>query len=147
MDEIEKNLYLGDLGSLKECKSFGIDIIVTTLHFKPTLPTNIDTEIQHIYFPALDEDDFEISKYFNEFICIIETNANKKILVHCYSGMSRSATLIASYFVYKFVMKKKLKKSSVENVIKYIKKKRQCVSPNVGFINQLETFRKCLIKS
>lgn len=142
MSKIENNLYLGDFGSVKQCKLLDIDLVITIMEFKPTLPD----DIEHIYFFALDEDDFDISKYFNEFIKIIEENSGKKIFVHCYSGASRSATLVASYLVHTFIKNKKLKKSSVEYVLKYMKKKRSVVDPNDGFIKQLEDFRTNLLK-
>ena len=37
MSKIEENLYLGDLGSLRQCEMLNIDIVVTILEFKPKI--------------------------------------------------------------------------------------------------------------
>lgn len=153
MSKIEENLYLGDIRSLQLCENLNIDIVISILESKPNI-NKVYPKIQHIYFNAEDEETFNISIYFDEFIKIIESNNGKNILVHCYSGVSRSASLIASYLIYKRVKKSFkngkfnnsiLKTSTVEKVLHTLKNKRPCVDPNDGFIKHLELFRtKCI---
>jgi len=148
MSKIEENLYLGDLRSLQQCNNLNIDIVVTILNFKPKI-NDVYPSITHIYFNAEDDDDFNISVYFDEFIKIMEENKNKNILVHCYAGASRSASLVASWMIHNSIKKatslKKLDKVTVAHTLMIMKKKRQCVDPNDGFVRQLENFRiKCI---
>lgn len=156
MSKITENLYLGDLGSLQQCDKLEIDVVVTILEFKPKMH-KICPPTQHIYFNAEDDDDFNISIYFDEFIKIMEENKDKKILVHCYAGVSRSASLVASWIIYDLITtiknshkserikNKMIERTTVEHTLKLMKKKRPRVDPNNGFIKQLEIFRtKCI---
>jgi len=60
----------------------------------------------------------------------LKKNPNKKILFHCYAGVSRSSTLAIA-------MIHKLTKMSLEDVYKLAISKRPQVQPNTGFINAL----------
>lgn len=144
MSKINDFLYLGDYGDLSKCQTLNVDTIVTILHFKPTIPP----EFNHVYFNAEDDDDFEINKYFDEFIKIVETNEHdsKITFVHCYSGVSRSATLILAYLINKNASKNLSKRCTVKSVLASLRKKRPCVDPNNGFLSQLETYSDTKIK-
>jgi protein tyrosine phosphatase len=58
-------------------------------------------------------------------------NENKNILIHCYAGVSRSASVTAAFLFY--ILKKENSKNIkisnkdlLHNIINYIRKKRQC---------------------
>jgi protein-tyrosine phosphatase len=57
------------------------------------------------------------------------------VLVHCYAGVSRSASIVIAYFMHKH-------KLSLLDAMKLVKSKRSCISPNVGFLLQLKEFEK-----
>ena len=57
---------------------------------------------------------------------------SKNILVHCFMGMSRSATLVIAYIMAR-------EKQSVKKTLDQVRKKRY-VKPNMGFYKQLELF-------
>lgn len=52
-----------------------------------------------------------------------------KVVVHCYQGVSRSATIVAAFLMLKRGM-------SAEEALKTLRKKRE-IFPNEGFLNQL----------
>ena len=52
------------------------------------------------------------------------------VLVHCYHGKSRSATLVTAFLMAKY-------KISVEKALGLLKSKRKSVNPNPGFMAQL----------
>ena len=52
------------------------------------------------------------------------------VLVHCYHGKSRSATLVTAFLMAKYKM-------SVEKALSLLKSKRKNVNPNPGFMAQL----------
>lgn len=62
---------------------------------------------------------------------IIEHNRNKRILTHCVSGISRSASILIGCLML-------MKKLSLEKATKMVKSKREIIDPNNGFIKQLE---------
>lgn len=58
---------------------------------------------------------------------------NEKVLVHCYAGMSRSASILVYYF---------MKKNGIDyySSKKYIKSKRPIIEPNDFFAQQLKEY-------
>lgn len=138
--------------NIKEVVNLKIDTIVTIMDFNPfskSHPKEYEN-IKFVYYHAEDEDDFKISKYFGDFCELMVSDPNKRVLVHCYAGISRSATLVASYLIKNLVNTKKLKvvkKYNVERILASLKKKRQYVSPNNGFIKELNEFMKNLVEN
>lgn len=65
---------------------------------------------------------------FNEINSFI--NANKKVLIHCAAGISRSVTFVIAYLIC-------MHKFSLVEAIKYLKSKRSIILPNDGFLVQL----------
>ena len=67
-------------------------------------------------------------------------NAIKKggnILVHCYAGVSRSASTVIAYLMVE-------KKASFLDAANYVRKKRPIIFPNIGFQRQLVELEKIL---
>jgi protein-tyrosine phosphatase len=62
-----------------------------------------------------------------------------KVFVHCAAGMSRSATIVIAYLMWK-------QKMLLCDAIDFVKKKRPIISPNLNFMRQLQTFQDLLIK-
>lgn len=148
MDRIFKNtLYICGYKDITEKLVSDIDIIVSILEFKPSF--NFEVK-EHVWYYAEDEDDFDISIYFSNFYDFIMKNISKKILVHCYCGVSRSVTLIAS-FILKFHINSKKERVfrkfyTIDKILANIHKKRNIISPNDGFLNLLEKYQGNLIK-
>jgi hypothetical protein len=63
---------------------------------------------------------------------------NKKILFHCYAGVSRSAT-----FAIAFLMA--THKLSIEDAYDLVKSKRSIIHPNYGFIEALNEFSRIIV--
>ena len=53
------------------------------------------------------------------------------MLVHCYAGVSRSATIIIAYLM-------KIMKWDLNTAFDFVKHKRVVAKPNDGFMNQLQ---------
>ena len=58
-----------------------------------------------------------------------------KIFVHCYSGISRSATFVIAYLIEKLKIK-------YEDAYTIVKTKRNVICPNEGFMEQLRIYEK-----
>ena len=68
-----------------------------------------------------------ITKALNE-------NPTNNVLVHCFAGVSRSTTIVASFLMRFFGM-------SRQAAIKWIKQTRPIIQPNPGFLHQLDQFQ------
>ena len=59
------------------------------------------------------------------------------VLVHCAAGVSRSASVVIGYVMYK-------KKISFNKAYQFVKARRKVISPNPGFVHQLKSWEKQL---
>ena len=76
-----------------------------------------------------------IIQYFIKSLKFMD-ETDDKVFVHCFAGVSRSATLVIAYFMWK---KELSFKKSYDFVNQY-----RFVSPNIGFTRQLLIFEKRL---
>lgn len=83
----------------------------------------------HPLYPILDKHGNEISNLMNS---IIAENLSHRILIHCYAGMNRSATLLIH-----FLKEKAFPYQSVHTLIDHVRKLRPIILSNRGFESQL----------
>lgn len=146
---IPNRLYLTNLTGVKNIKQvlkLKIDIIVSILEFE-SFNVNNSEECDNI--TLIHYNGFDISKYFDPFYDLMKSNPNKRILVHCLAGISRSVTLICSYLIKNMVLTKSLDislKYTVDNIVKVVKGKIQYVGPNNGFKRKLNILKDKLVK-
>lgn len=83
----------------------------------------------------------KISKYFNASHKFLDkahsTNKDSCILIHCKAGISRSATIVISYLMYKY-------KYDIKKAYEYVLKKRPIINPNEGFLNELKLYNNLI---
>ena len=136
IDKITDNIYLGKLAGLSDKDYFKAEKITSILSLIKDVPEvdkelNIKHKIMHI-------DDLyseNIIKYFKECIEFIDNNG--KIFIHCECGVSRSATIVISYLMWKT-------HSTFEAAYRFLKKTRPEIDPNNGFRRQLKKFEQLL---
>ena len=130
-DNIIDNLYLGDIESATSSNLIKskIEIVVniSNTHY------NELNNVQYYHYDIDDESDVDISKYFDEFINIVNNNKEKNILVHCQNSVSRSVTLVLAYLI--------SRGNTLVEAFEYLKSKRtQYTCPNRGFLKQLSEY-------
>nr|CAG4713029.1 unnamed protein product [Naegleria fowleri] len=98
--------------------------------------------ILYCNIPVRDSEDENISLYFEKCFQFIEMakKEQRKTLVHCFMGMSRSACLVVACLM-------KFKEWSLEKAFKYVKKKRPSIEINCGFMKQLVELEKKLFNN
>lgn len=134
MHEIYSRVFLGSAEATKDIarlKEKGITNILT-VEYSP-LPPNISQDFEYKFIKAEDMCDQDLLCYFEECYCFIEEGREKGgILVHCWVGVSRSATIAIAYLMKKC-------KLTVDQAMEKIKQVR-LISPNPGFIRQLKMY-------
>ena len=139
LSQVTDNIYLGnilDAQNINKLLKLGIKKVLSLITDPQLLiyPPTIEHKLIHINdFPREN-----IIKYFGE--CLLFIDDDKKILVHCYAGASRSATIIIAYLMWKNQL------DYVESC-NIVQKIRPIVNPNYGFYRQLKMFDKLLKKN
>ncbi|KAF3659694.1 Dual specificity protein phosphatase 1 [Capsicum annuum] len=158
---IEEGLYLGSFGAANNkdaLKSLNLTHILTIARdINPPYPDEFFYKVLAVH----DRVDENISHYFEECFNYIEEAKGQGggVLVHCFAGKSRRKDRVRNEIIWE-----KLRVASVEDkiatiVIAYlmkkhamshneayqlVKSKRPVVSPNAGFVAQLENYDKTL---
>lgn len=93
-----------------------------------------DEKDNYLYIPLKDNLDQELSTAVELVIKFINDHREKisspKILCHCYSGISRSPSIVMGYLIRRLDMK-------FEDAYNLVKLSRPVVDPNISFISQL----------
>ena len=138
VSEILTNLYLGDIETSQD------ESTIRRLRIKHII--NLSNEehykkwdnISYTDIPIEDNKNVNISEYIKNCVNIIENcrQNGENILVHCFSGVSRSVSIILSYLVYK--------KFTLKQAFEHVKSIRinQYTLPNIGFFKQLIKYEK-----
>ena len=139
LSQITENIYLGNI--------YDAQNVDKLIRLGITKVLSLITDAQLLIYPKTIEhklimiQDFpreNIIQYFGE--CLLFINDDKKILVHCLAGASRSATIIIAYLMWK----NQLDYVECCNILQKI---RPIIYPNYGFVRQLKIFDKLLKKN
>lgn len=135
IDEIIPNVFISDFASACETdklQKIGITHIITVVIGIDEMYPKI---FNYMIINICDRKHVQIYDYFDDSSNFIKKalDNNGKVLIHCQKGISRSATILCAYLI-------KYKNFTTDNAIKLLKEKRKCISPNIGFIEQLKKY-------
>ena len=98
---------------------------------------SLPEDIEELHLKVRDEKNFNLLPFFeqsNEFINKVRL-LGKNILIHCKYGISRSVAFVMAYLIKYFGF-------DVNSAFEFIKKQRDIINPNKGFIEQLKQYEK-----
>ena len=135
--EIIKNkLFLGNYYSAtqkEELKKRGVTHILMVGYL---LHEFFPNDFEYANIEIEDDERENIFRYF--YTCINFIEKSKICYVHCQAGVSRSASIVIAYVMYKLKLK-------YEEALNLVKKIREYIYPNNGFRLQLKDLEKVLI--
>ena len=138
MNKITDKIYLGNSDGAKDEKQLKENNIKRVLSCMGRLsPKYKDITIKQKIIELDDIPNSNIIQYFVDSLKFID-ETDDKVFVHCFAGVSRSATLVIEYFMWK-------NRISFKESYELVKKKRW-IGPNLGFIKQLLIFEEKLKK-
>lgn len=133
-NEIVPGLYLGNVdNAYNDChlKALGVTHILNTAA-QAECPH--EGKFTYLKLSLLDTDEEDLFPHFEEAIKFIDQAREQgKVLVHCMSGMSRSASLVIAWLIRKNGL-------GFTKALDLVQEKRSIVQPNEGFCAQLELF-------
>ena len=126
--EIIPGIYLGNMIAAQTFEGAIVSLYSTSYVSKNVLPIYI-----------ADTPKTDISCYFsavNEFI-LLNRRRGIPVLLHCKAGISRSATILCAFLM-------QCMRITTDEALTLIKKRRPCIRPNRGFLQQLRMYEERL---
>ena len=126
MNKILTTLYLGDhtaAESMSMLQRVGITHIV---NLTENIQCKYPSQIEYLQIKVPDEERTNLMQWFPQIFAFIdEGRKHGKVLVHCWAGVSRSATAVMAYLMEK-------EDWTAAEAFKYVKARR-FIMPNDGF--------------
>jgi protein-tyrosine phosphatase len=129
------NIYIGDddiASDLKKLQKLGITHIINTTH-------ELDNYFPlHFHYLKLNLHDIDediihtLNPSYNYIDRVIKRNPENKVLIHCYAGKSRSASIVIYFLMKKFGL-------TYKDAHNFLKSKRNIIKPNQSYMRQLKS--------
>eukprot|EP00002_Diphylleia_rotans_P011408 TRINITY_DN2255_c0_g1_i3.p1 TRINITY_DN2255_c0_g1~~TRINITY_DN2255_c0_g1_i3.p1 ORF type:complete len:488 (+),score=65.42 TRINITY_DN2255_c0_g1_i3:100-1563(+) len=134
-------LYLGDRQSASDYRSLETHQVTRILRIcaDEDAPSFYPCSIVYHKVELEDEETSNLLQYFDETYSFIENArvSHRKVLVHCYAGVSRSASVVIAYMMKRFSL-------GFEEAFQRVRQSRACVNPNPGFVQQLRMYESII---
>jgi protein-tyrosine phosphatase len=135
MNEIIDGIYIGDIYSASNYNNLEKNNIKSIVCCVVGIDDLYPKYIDYLNLDLIDNCDENITRVFDVSNKFIESNIkdNKKILIHCIAGVSRSVTLLIAYLIKNYDY-------NPEKALEIIKKHRNIANPNENFMKQLHKY-------
>lgn len=137
MSKIVEKLYLGDWNDAQDLEGLQRRNISHILNSAFELYNVFPRMFTYKSIKADDMPSYDMSPYFEEAADWIHNSlqVGTGVFVHCHMGISRSTTLMISYFI-------KYQGWTFDQALNHIRRLRPIVHPNSGFVKQLKKYEK-----
>ena len=135
--EIIPNLFLGSVGCASNLEELQNNKITHILCCASGIENKFPDKFKYYNVNLLDKENQNIRIYLDGTYKFIDDALKNggRVFVHCYAGVSRSASILIAYLM-------KSKKMKFDEALNLLKSKRSKVNPNAGFILQLRAYEK-----
>ncbi|CAI2348042.1 unnamed protein product [Caenorhabditis sp. 36 PRJEB53466] len=139
ISEILPNLYLAGRTVSQNSELLKEKNVTTVINVSdrevPNYQQNHPSVRNYKFYPISDTANSKFDEIVEEAVRLIHVSRlnGEAVLVHCFLGVSRSATLVAFYLISAFEMKWK-------DAVDFVHHRRSSVNPNFGFLHQLKIF-------
>lgn len=138
-EEILPRIFLGSAQVAKNWNWLRTNKITHILDIGKNNPELFNKAIQYLSIPLEDSVDAILTPNLlnkcHQFIMQAQLNPRASILIHCFAGVSRSPTILAS-----FLMRRN--KWGLEKALSTIRDRRPVIRINPGFYKQLSEYRQ-----
>lgn len=137
--EILPGIYLGNAYNASNFATLNMLNIKTIVNVSSEIPNFFEnsSSIRYFKIPIIDNADNHITEYIRSSIDFIDLHGpydeNNCILIHCYMGSSRSASIVLLYLIYKY-------EYTYEAALRLLKAKRPIVNINTNFLKDIHDF-------
>ncbi|CAI2380592.1 unnamed protein product [Moneuplotes crassus] len=141
MDEITSGLFIGDAYSAMNYFNLQSKNVSHILSMAGEVENKFSDSFEYLHVRITDTVDEDILSFLPQAVRFIDKALTEGtgILVHCQQGISRSASAIIAYLMFK-------KRKPYKTILKRVCNKRPIVKPNSGFVQQLKEFEQKLLE-
>eukprot|EP01061_Rhynchopus_euleeides_P006137 TRINITY_DN15214_c0_g1_i1.p1 TRINITY_DN15214_c0_g1~~TRINITY_DN15214_c0_g1_i1.p1 ORF type:complete len:395 (+),score=114.13 TRINITY_DN15214_c0_g1_i1:35-1219(+) len=130
-DSVLPGLYLGSLRTAQNSEVFRNLNITHVVTCGRHMQTQVPEGVNHLCVEVDDTESDDLLSHFEESVNFItEALSQGTVLIHCFAGVSRSATVCVAYLI-------KQKQMGAEQAIALVKEHRPSINPNPSFRAQL----------
>ena len=125
------NIYLGsayNVSSVDTLNKYGIERI---LNVTKEIPCMFPEQFTYKSILVKDTRDSFLESHLEDAYQFIVNSPDKQVIVHCYMGSSRSATIVLYYLMKKY-------NKTYEEALEFVRNKRSCVNLNKNFASELQ---------
>lgn len=139
--EILPGIYLGNAYNASNYKTIEKFNIKTIVNVSKELPNFFEknTSIKYFQIPIKDDSENHITEFINSVLEFLDKNGpydeHNSLLIHCYMGSSRSASIVLLYLIYKY-------QYSYDAGLELLRSKRPIVNINTNFLKDIYDFFK-----
>lgn len=130
INKIDDQVYLSDCVAARQYSYLHHCGIKQILSIGAELQEHETLDFNLLHIKIHDHEDVQIKDYFDQAYHFIN---KAPTLVHCYAGISRSATIVIAYLMKKYQM-------PFDTAFSVCKNMRPMIMPNPGFIKQLQEY-------
>lgn len=135
INKITNKIFLGNYDGQNEKAVLKILGITHVLACGATFIDNNNGEYEFLKLKFFDMSTENLFRVLKKAFYFIEKA--DKVYLHCQSGVSRSASVLIAFLMWKEKMKFK-------DALTFVRRRRPCIFPNIGFYKQLEEFGQLL---
>jgi hypothetical protein len=129
-DHIIDNIFLGSESSAISLEGLSSRRITRVLIVAAFCEPRFPEAIEYKQMCVDDSPTEDIKRFFEEAFAYIQKDPSTNTLVHCISGISRSATIVIAYLM-------RYKSMNMQDAWLFTRRMRSIVHPNSGFQRQL----------
>ncbi|KAG7382017.1 hypothetical protein PHYPSEUDO_005378 [Phytophthora pseudosyringae] len=128
-------LFIGSYGAASNFAALKKAGITHVLCVSPSLSLKFPQEFTYLQLPVADLSSVSISEFFDEAFRFMDSalSSGGKVLVHCFMGRSRSATIILAYLMARQDL-------TLHEALCELRRVRPQAQPNSGFYQELVAF-------
>ncbi|KAI0251779.1 protein-tyrosine phosphatase-like protein [Lactifluus subvellereus] len=135
---VAPRLYLTCLATARDVvqlANLGITHVVSVIEKAPTFPSTFPLRTLHVSLSDCDDKDIlthlpTTTSFIRDALAESRTN---RVLVHCFMGISRSATVVCAYLI-------ATREMTPDEALAAVRAVRAIVRPNGGFMSQLQEY-------
>ena len=137
MTEIIDGLFLGNFEDARNEPFLSSNRITHILSAAKEISPFVLDKYTYLHIKLKDKENFELTPFLDQAVAFIHKaiKTGGRVLVHCYAGVSRSASLVIAFLI-------RSKHLQVLEALELCQLKRPVVNPNKGFLEKLTLYSK-----